>query len=52
LPFPPLFERVIILEGKTMRYDNWRPKKYACGRTIILGGEDRQKSINYVLFRY
>ena len=24
-------------------------KKYACGRTIILCGEDRRMSINYVL---
>ena len=24
-------------------------KYYACGRTIILGGEDRRQSTNYVL---
>ena len=33
-------------------YDFWRPKVYACGRTIILGGEDRRQSTNYVSLGY
>ena len=38
-PITPLFSEVRLSEAK----------KHACGRTIILGGEDRRQSTNYVL---
>ena len=41
-PITPLFSEVRLSEAK----------KHACGRTIILGGEDRRQSTNYVLSGY
>jgi hypothetical protein len=38
-----LFKRAIILEGKTMRYNNWRPKNMPEDRPSYLVGRTDER---------